>query len=183
MGWVANITSLDALLPRKKMSVNISKKMGEAEKWSRTLWKRENLLLLSWIEPPFLLRSARHVAWLVYCNSYGNTSEDNIRAFANLRQTLQLSIKRSDGCDEESELSRRWERFVPGLISDKGEQPDCLQGSCHSSYTNGEQTRSSVARVEAIALSAMQLSVPPYWRRFIAINLKNILNTAHCCIY
>jgi hypothetical protein len=83
--------------------------------------------------------------------------------FADLRQILQLSIKPSGGCDEESELSGRWERFVPGLISNKGAEPDCLQGSCHSSYTNGEQTRSSVARVEPIALNATRFSVPPYW--------------------
>jgi hypothetical protein len=83
--------------------------------------------------------------------------------FANLRQILQLSVKLSGGCDEESELSRRWERFVHGLISNKGAQPDCLQGNCHSSYTNGEQTRSSVARVEAIVLSATQFNVPPYY--------------------
>lgn len=93
--------------------------------------------------------------------------------FANLRQTLQLSIKPSGGCDEESQLSPRWERFVPGLISNKGAQPDCLQGSRHSSYTNGELTRSSVARVDAIALSTMQFSVPPYY-------VTNILTTLYC---
>lgn len=94
--------------------------------------------------------------------------------FANLCQTLQLSIKPSGGCGEESELSRRWERFVPGLISNKGAQPDCLQGSCHSSYTNGEQTRSSIATVETIALSAMQFSFPPYY------NVTNVLTTVYC---
>ena len=100
-------------------------------------------------------------------------SEDNIGQFANPRQTLQLSIKPSGGCDEESELSRRWERFVPGLIANKGDQPDCLQGSCHSRYTNREQNRSSVARVEAFALSSMQFSFPPYY-------VTNILTTVYC---
>ena len=93
--------------------------------------------------------------------------------FANLRQTLQLSIKPSGGCDEESEPSQKWERFVPGLISNKGAQPDCLQGSCHSSYTNGEETGSSVARLATIALNAMQFSVPPYYA-------TNFLTIVHC---
>jgi hypothetical protein len=109
-------------------------------------------------------------------------------AFCESVPSLQLSIKPSGGCDEKSVLSRRWERFVPALISNKGAQPDCLQGSCHSSYTNGEQTRSSVARVETIALSAMQFSVPPYYVTNVLTTLycnkfDEYLDTAHCYVY
>ena len=122
--------------------------------------EEKNLLPLPGIEPLLLQRSTCHLAWLVNCNSYGNWSMTySCVHFANLRQNLQLSIKLYGGCDEESVLSRRWERFVPGLISNKGAQPDCLQESCHSSYTNGEQTRSPVATVEAFAHSTMQLNI------------------------
>ena len=81
MGWVANITA------RTLYRQGRNCRYPSLTKWvrpksGRELFGKEKISCpCRESNPLFLRRSARHLAWLVYCTSYGNMCEDNMCAF------------------------------------------------------------------------------------------------------